>query len=189
VAPSDGRWSVSQPPEIVIADDVVLRRVVDDDLEPLVAAVNVSLDHLRPWMPWAQRPATSDSIGEFLREAAGAWASGREFQYAIRVASSSAIVGCCGLHARCGPGALEIGYWVHVDYLRSGIATVMAQALTSTALNMEGVERVQIRCDEANVASAAVPSKLGYRLRGTEHRAPLATTETGTRMVWETGSA
>jgi hypothetical protein len=37
-------------------------------------------------------------------------------------ASSRAILGCCGLHACLGIGALEIGYWVHVGHVRRGLA-------------------------------------------------------------------
>jgi RimJ/RimL family protein N-acetyltransferase len=48
--------------------------------------------------------------------------------------------------------------------MRHGYATSAAGALTGVALSLPGVTRVEIRCDVANLASASVPRRLGYRL-------------------------
>ena len=118
-------------------------------------------------MPWAQVPATRQSIGEFLDQAERDWERGREFQFAIRGrrgAEPEALVGFCGLHDRIGAGGLEIGYWVRSDCTGRGVATSAASALTASALGLDGVSRVEIHCDAANVRSAAIPPKLGFRL-------------------------
>jgi RimJ/RimL family protein N-acetyltransferase len=44
--------------------------------------------------------------------------------------------------------------------------------------------RVEIRCDEANQASAAVPRKLGYKLVGTVDKEPHGPAETGRDLIW-----
>jgi RimJ/RimL family protein N-acetyltransferase len=103
-------------------------------------------------------------MADFLARANVAWRLGTEFQYVIRLDGSAAVAGGCGLHARSGPGVLEIGYWVHVDHLRAGVATRAAGALTRAALAMYDVDRVEISFVAANVRSAAVPQKLGYHL-------------------------
>jgi RimJ/RimL family protein N-acetyltransferase len=46
------------------------------------------------------------------------------------------------------------------------------------------VRRVEIHCDEANIASAAIPRKLGYRLDRIERRMPEAPGESGRLMIW-----
>lgn len=71
-------------------------------------------------------------------------------------------MGGTGLHPRVGPGALEIGYWISVRHVGRGYATEAAAALTRVAFEVHGVERMEIRCDPRNEASAAVPRKLGY---------------------------
>ena len=43
---------------------------------------------------------------------------------------------------------------------------------------------VEIHCDEANVASQAIPRRLGYRLEAIEDRAITAPGEVGRHMVW-----
>jgi ribosomal-protein-serine acetyltransferase len=40
-------------PDTLAGDGVVLRRLVAADAEALHTAVSESLEHLRPWMPWA----------------------------------------------------------------------------------------------------------------------------------------
>jgi RimJ/RimL family protein N-acetyltransferase len=135
-------------------------------------------------MPWAQQPATPESIGTFLETAAQQWEGRQEFQFVIRPAPTGPIIGCCGLHARVGVGALEIGYWVHVDHIGYGVATAAAGGLTHAALRLGPVERVEIRCDAANLGSAAIPPKLGYRLDRIEVRQPTTPGETDSHMIW-----
>lgn len=183
------------PSELLDAGPVVLRRYVADDAAALAEAVNASLEHLRPWMPWAQSPATESAMATFIASAAAAARLGTEFQYGMferhggdggdgdRVGASG-VVGGCGLHARSGPGSLDIGYWVGVDRVGRGFATACAAALTEAALAIPGISRVEIHCDVANTASAAVARRLGYRLDGVEARPVAAPGETGRLMVW-----
>ena len=151
----------------------------------MVEAVNGTLDELSPWMPWAQQPATHEGITAVVGEADAAWQEKREFAFIICAADAlRTFVGCCGLHDRVGPGALEIGYWLRSGHTGRGIATEAARLLTRAALDLGGVGRVEIRCDEANVRSAAIPRRLGYRLDRTEHRPPDTPGETDRHMIW-----
>ena len=56
--------------------------------------------------------------------------------------------------------------------------------MTPVALGLPGVTRVEIHCDEANAASAAIPRKLGYRLDRIGPHEPEAPGERGNRMIW-----
>ncbi|MGD0391723.1 MAG: GNAT family N-acetyltransferase [Acidimicrobiales bacterium] len=180
------RW-LTRPSESIRAAGVTLHRARVEDLGELVDAVNASLAALRPWMPWAQVPATHRSIGEFLDQAELDWERGREFQFAIRGRRDTepeALIGFCGLHDRIGAGGLEIGYWVRSECTGRGVATSAASALTASALGLDGVSRVEIHCDAANVRSAAVPPKLGFRLDRIEIRPPTSPGETDRHMIW-----
>jgi RimJ/RimL family protein N-acetyltransferase len=183
---ADTGWLDQAPPEQVDAEPsgLVLTRARPPDADQLMAAINASLDHLRPWMPWAGRAATEESMGAFLAGAATAWEAHREFVYLMREPEGSEVLGCISLHARLGPGALEIGYWVHVDHTRRGLVTAAASALTSTAFSLGPVESVEIHCDAANRPSAAVPRRLGFALVRTDTRPPTAPGETDTQLVW-----
>ena len=94
------------------------------------------------------------------------------------------IVGCMGLHSRVGPAAIEIGYWLRTDHTGRGLVTACARSLTEAALGLDGIERVEIHCDEANARSRAVPLRLGYRLARVQDDAVTAPGEVGRDMVW-----
>jgi RimJ/RimL family protein N-acetyltransferase len=181
---ADDAWLGQAPPEEILAGAAVLRRTCPGDTAALVEAVNASLEHLRPWMPWAQLSASAESIGAFLAGADASWQAGTEFQYLIAEPDSRAVLGCCGLHARLEGGALEIGYWVHVEQVRRGLASAAAGALTQAALGLPGVSRVEIHCSAANIASAGVPRRLGFRLDRMEHHPPSTPGETDEFMIW-----
>jgi len=164
---------------------LVLRRVRAADAGPLAAAVSASMEHLRPWMPWAT-PEAADPRTQRARvaEADEMWAAGTDYIYSVFAAEESALVGAIGLHRRVGDGGIEIGYWIAEAQTHRGFGTAAAEALTSVALGLPWVRRVEIHCDEANAASAAIPRKLGYRLDRVIAHEPEAPGESGRRMIW-----
>ncbi len=161
----------------------MLLRHVPADAPALITAINESLEHLRPWMAWAKEPADDASIEEFLAGAIAGWEEGREFGFVIRAPDSGPagpVLGGCGLHRRGGPGVIEIGYWVHAGHTRRGIARALAIALRDQAFAM-GFDRVEIRCDARNVASASVARSAGFRFEATVPRTPRPERAT---MIW-----
>jgi RimJ/RimL family protein N-acetyltransferase len=175
----------TRPPERVDAGPVVLRRVQATDAAAIAAAVGSSLDYLRPWMPWA----TPDAAGQptqlaRVEEADQMWEAGTSHIYSVLRADHGTLVGEIGLHRRADDGSVEIGYWIAAGHAGQGFGTRAAGAITTVALTLPGVSRVEIHCDEANAASAAIPRKLGYRLDRIETRMPEAPGETGRLMIW-----
>jgi RimJ/RimL family protein N-acetyltransferase len=172
---------IERPEDVLVHGPVTLRRHREDDLDAVFAAVTESLDHLRPWMPWAAG-YTRQSAAEFVAKSARSWADGSEYGYAI--IADGVLAGGCSLMDRIGPGGLEIGYWVHRAWTRRGLATAASAALVQAAFGLPGVDRVEIVHDELNVASAGVPRKLGF----TEvERRPLdlpPAAGTGVGVVW-----
>jgi RimJ/RimL family protein N-acetyltransferase len=175
---------ISRPPETIASAGLVLTRLAASDVPALVVAVNESLDHLRPWMAWAAEPATAETMAAFVADAEESWRLGIGFHYAVRRPGSPELVAGAGLRVRQGHGVLEIGYWVHVEHLRQGIATALAASLTGAALELPTADRVEIRCDAGNTRSAAVPEKLGFRFEGVEHLAPDETGRIQTHLIW-----
>jgi ribosomal-protein-serine acetyltransferase len=170
-----------EPDQVITCGPVILRRWREDDLDAVFRAVTESLDHLRPWMPWAA-DYSRQSAAEFLAKSAVGWADGHEYGYAI--IAGGALAGSCGLMDRIGPGGLEIGYWVHRAHTRRGLATTASAALVDQAFRLPGVNRVEIVHDELNVASRGVPLKLGFTKVG---RRPLDESPaggTGVGVVW-----
>ena len=154
------------PGEVQVGEHgLVLRRLTLADTDRVLGAVEHSLPELRPWMPWAA-DAGRESIRQFIEVAGAEAASDETIGYGLYEADGG-FVGGFGLHGRRGPRTPEIGYWVRSDRTGRGYATAAARALTAAALeHFPEVDRIEIRCDPDNRASAAVPPKLGYRLEG-----------------------
>jgi RimJ/RimL family protein N-acetyltransferase len=145
----------------------VLRCWQPADAPRLKAAVDSSLEHLRPWMPWAhEAPLPLEETVELLRGFRGRFDLGQDFVYGIFARDGTEVVGGTGLHTRRGDELFEIGYWIRASQAGKGLCTEATAALTRVGLELCGAARIEIRCDPANVASAAVPRKLGFREEG-----------------------
>ena len=174
---------VDRIPALAHAPRLSLRRWELGDAEALNAAVFESLEHLRPWMPWARfEPLTLDARHALIRDWESAWEAGGDL--VLGAFDGDAIVGGCGLHMRTPPAALEIGYWVHVARVRLGYATEMSEALTDLAFGIDAIERVEIHHDKANVASAGVPRGLGFELVSETPDEITAPGESGVDCAW-----
>jgi RimJ/RimL family protein N-acetyltransferase len=150
-----------------VTERLVLRCWEPRDAPLFKEAVDSSLDHLRPWMPWAAHdPQPLPEKVRLLRRFRGNFDRGEDFVYGIFSRNETEVVGGTGLHPRVGEGAFEIGYWIRASRVGEGLATEAAAALTRVAFELCGVDRVEIRVEPANVASVAVPRKLRYAEEG-----------------------
>ena len=170
-------------PERIERDGLLLRRWRVEDAELQERAVTESLEHLRPWMPWAAEEPQPierrrDAIAGWERE----WERGGDVYLAVL--HRGAIAGSAGLHRRRGPGALETGYWLHPAFTGRGIATAAVRLLTDAAFTVDGIDRVEICHDVANVRSGAVPARLGFTPLGEAPNREPGPTDTGRDRVW-----
>ncbi len=156
------------------------------DAPLLKEAIDASLDHLRPWMPWALgEPEELQAKIDHIRRFRGKFDLGHDFAYGIFNQEETRVLGGAGLHPRLGAGALEIGYWIHADFTHQGLATEVSTALTKVAFEIEQVKRVEIHCDPQNEFSAAVPKKLGYTCEATlRRRFPISENQYRDTMIW-----
>jgi ribosomal-protein-serine acetyltransferase len=160
-APTCHRGSMT-PPEQVDAGPVVLRRWHADWASDLLAAVRASLPQLQAsGAEWAKDDYSLDSAHKYMERVARSWAEESSFSYAITMPGGE-VIGATSLMTRMGPGVLEIGYWVHSDFTGRGYATAATVALTEVALSLGGIEKVAIRHDARNRASARVAQRAGY---------------------------
>jgi ribosomal-protein-serine acetyltransferase len=171
---------MEQPAETLARGPVTLRRYRPEDLDALERAIEDSLDHLLPWMPWAASHSRENVAG-YLARTEEEWASGAAYNYAIT--AGGALAGSCSLMRRIGPGGLEIGYWLHPDWTGRGLATSASAALTCEAFRLPGTTHVEIHHDEANKASGAVPRRLGYTLLSRTESQPTAPGHSGIAVV------
>jgi RimJ/RimL family protein N-acetyltransferase len=140
-----------------------LTKLYPADAPLLKAAIEESLDHLRPLMTWAagDPPDLQERVNLF-RSFRGHFDLGEDFVYGIFNRDETRVLGGTGLHTRARQDAREIGYWVHKDFTNQGYATEISAALTRVAFEVDEVRRVEIQVASENARSAAVPRKLGF---------------------------
>lgn len=172
-----------RPAEVLTHGPVTLLRWRAADADTACRLVLGSLEHLRPWMTWAAEFGPEDAA-RFTEQCEQDWEHGVAYNYVITAAGMA--VGSAGLMARIGPGGLEIGYWVGAAHVRQGLATAAAAALVDAGFGMPGVERIEIVHDQANVASAGVPRKLGFTeiVRRPDPEGPQTPGDCGIDVVW-----
>ncbi len=170
-------------PARIETERLVLRTWTSDDAEALAAAITDNIEHLRPWMPWiGSEPLALEDRRKLIAEWDAKWRAGEDTIYGVF--HDGAVVGGTGLHRRIGPGALEIGYWIHVAYTRRGFATELSAALTDVAFSTADIDRVEIHHDKDNVASGGVPRVLGYSNVYDVPAKAEAPSESGVQCVW-----
>ena len=162
-------------PPLIRTPRLALRRWHPDDAATLQPILEANIAHLGPWIPaHVANPAPLPQLVDRLERFAVAFDDQREWRYAIFGLAQGKLLGEASLFPRSAAGRvawpeadeLEIGYWIRQDATGEGFATEAAEALLDAALSLTGVGRLTIRCDERNVASAAIPRRLGFRLEG-----------------------
>jgi RimJ/RimL family protein N-acetyltransferase len=162
---------------------LVIRCYEPGDALMLQHAINASLEHLRPWMPWArEEPKGLESKVALIRLFRGQFDLGQDYVFGIflkgasgvpgaasmtRASEPTELIGSTGLHTRLGKDAREIGYWINARHIGQGYATEAVSALMKVGFEIEGLNRIEIHCAPANLRSQRVPEKLGYRLEAT----------------------
>ena len=173
----------SMVPETLVGPRVVLRRWTVADVAVLSAAIARNLEHLRPWMPWiADEPLSPGARTALVERWERSWRAGGDAVLGVFLGDE--VVGGCGLHRRRGPSGLEIGYWIDAGHTGRGLASEAATLLTEAAFEVPGCSFVEIHHDRANVASAAVPRRLGYRFVGERPDTVEAPGEVGVDCTW-----
>lgn len=147
---------------------LVIRCYDPADVQLLAESVTESVEHLRPWMPWAHaEPEPIELKRQRLKRFRGMFDLGQNFVYGIFNPAETKLVGGTGFHPRLGERELEIGYWIHKDYINQGLVTESTAALVKVAFEIIRIHRLEIHCDPGNLASAAIPRKLGFTHEGT----------------------
>jgi ribosomal-protein-serine acetyltransferase len=170
-----------EPPAETLADDVIeLRRWQPEHLRELADVAGDSAAHIGAWQIWATNGYGEREAKEFLELTARNWAEDKNYDFAIF--TEGAVVGGAGLISH--PDRMEIGYWLSRHHTGCGLATRAARLLTAEAFRL-GAPEVEIRHDERNTASGAVPARLGFSMIGTEAaEPPLPPACAGVHKIW-----
>src|SRR5260370_31523571 len=155
-----------------IRENVYLQIMEERHAEAIYTVVDRNREHLRAWLPWVDETTSSDYTLQFIRKSLQQFALNEGFSSAIWV--DGRVAGGIGFHnINWMNRNVEIGYWISTEFEGHGIVTDACRALVDYAFHEWGLNRVEIRCATSNSRSAAVASRLGFRLEGTLREAQL----------------
>jgi RimJ/RimL family protein N-acetyltransferase len=131
------------------------------------AAIVESFAAINRWMDWAKVLPTPDETEKFMRESVANFVARRTFHLNIWNRGQTRLIGCTGLIAHnWSPKVFEIGYWTRKSEAGKGYMTEAVVAVADYAFKVIKADRVFIRCDDRNAASARVAEKAGFILEG-----------------------
>jgi RimJ/RimL family protein N-acetyltransferase len=160
--------NIKNPAYRIETQRLVIRCYQPSDAQLLADSVGESVDHLKPWMPWAHsEPEPFETKVERVIRFRGLFDLGEDYIYGIFNPDETHLLGGTGLHTRIGDNQLEIGYWIHKDHINQGLVTESTAALVKVAFEVLLIHRLEIHCDPGNLASASIPRKLGFTHEGT----------------------
>lgn len=165
---------------------LIIRCYQPEDARKLHEAVTLSVDHLSPWMPWINQEAGGiEGKLDRIRTFRGEFDLGKDYVFGIFNKAETKLIGSTGLHTRAGEGAREIGYWISAEFLKQGFALESVSALVKTGFEMEALSRIEIHCNVENIASQAIPKKLGFKMEAIlKSNSPDAVEFTRENMIW-----
>ena len=160
--------NISNPAYRIETARLVVRCYEPADATLLAEAVTENVEHLKPWMPWAHaEPEPFEVKVARVNRFRGLFDLQQDYVYGIFNKEGTRQLGGSGLHTRLGDDQLEIGYWIHKDFINQGLVTESTAALVRVAFEIIHIHRLEIHCDPGNFASASIPRKLRFTHEGT----------------------
>lgn len=146
---------------------VIVRPYRENDAQALFDAVNESREHLRPWLPFADAHQTIEETRDWINSTRAAWITREMMGMSLWEKASGRFLGGVGLHVHNWEiRYFEIGYWLRASAEGHGYLTAALRLLVDYAFTSLQARRLQIRCDERNIRSAAVARRLGFTQEG-----------------------
>jgi RimJ/RimL family protein N-acetyltransferase len=146
------------------------------DAAALGPILDVNYAHLGPWIP--SRISTPAPVGDLavrVQKFANDFANATEWRYAMLTADESTLLGEISVFPRSAHARVpyaeadraEVGYWLRQDMTGRGLVTEAVGAVINIVMADPRFTRIEIRCDERNAPSGAVPARLGFTLTQT----------------------
>ncbi|WP_027965048.1 GNAT family N-acetyltransferase [Halalkalibacillus halophilus] len=156
-------------------DRLLIRMPKPGDGKVMYESLQASLEELKPWMAFAHIDQTLDDVEANIREAHIKFLKREDLRWLVFLKETGELICSSGLHRfDWKVRKFEIGYWTDSRHTGKGYTTEAVEGITAFAFNELQANRVEIRCDDLNVRSKAIPERLGFTLEGTLRNDDLA---------------
>lgn len=151
----------------LIGNRLILKRTKPnlEMAKAMFEVVDQNRKHLENWLPWVKLTLKVEDSLKYLFDKEEEIKKGTKVGYGLFLKDE--YIGDISIFNIDEKNkSAEIGYWLSSSYLRNGYMTEAVGILEKEAFEEIGLNRIQIRCDERNNASAGVAKKCGYTFEG-----------------------
>lgn len=160
-------YSLLDLPMPIKTDRLLLRPFNIGDGQIVNDAILESFQELHTWMKWADHKPSVSETEINMRKAQAKWILREELAMLIFDIKTGKFLGASGFHhIDWSVPTLHTGYWIRSSERGKGIITESTHALIFYAFKQLHAKRLEIRCDENNLASRRVAEKLGFNCEG-----------------------
>lgn len=158
-------------PDHFETERLLIRSAHPGDGPMLYDAVTESVEHLKPWMPWAHLPVTPEAEEGIVRRMHADFLKREDLPLFILDKATGRFIGGSGLHRLdWNVPRFEIGYWVRVSEQGKGYITEAVAGIANFAFEKLFAERVEIHVDDRNERSWHIAERLQFKLEGIHRR-------------------
>lgn len=149
-----------------------LRLWNENDVEPLVQALQESMETIGYWQAWCTPDYSLEDARHWINLTRESWQGrGDECALAITDEQSDELMGCIAVNQfRQEQQMANIGYWVRQSRQGQGIAAWAAGMLAPYAFAHFGLQRLEIIAAHENLASCRTAERAGAHFEGIARR-------------------
>jgi ribosomal-protein-serine acetyltransferase len=126
--------------------------------------------HLEPWLPWIRGVRSVQDAKAYITRSQMAYAGGQQIHFGIWY--GNLLAGSVTVERIDPTNRLaELGYWLGSPYTGRGWMIASTSRVIHYLFDDRDLNRVEIRCEIENTASAQVARHLGFQLEGTLRQA------------------
>ncbi len=149
-----------------VKEDIVIEKLKLDHTQELYELTEANREYLREWLPWLDQIKSSSDTKKFIESAIKESSAGGAPNFAVLCQGS--ICGVAGFHEINKQHKIgSIGYWLAQNYSGNGIITMAVKELLKIGFSEFNLNKIEIRCAEANLKSRAIPERLGFTYEAT----------------------
>jgi ribosomal-protein-serine acetyltransferase len=149
----------------VIDSATALRVLREADAAELFALTEANRAFLRQWLPWVDLVTSEEDSHSFLETVAEQHKAGRGPTFGVfRDGALAGVVGYLPIDQVNRSG--ELGYWLAEREQGQGVMTACCRFAVRYGFLTLDLHRVQIAAGVDNLASRAIPERLGFKLEG-----------------------
>jgi ribosomal-protein-serine acetyltransferase len=160
---------------IKLSEGVELRLIEMHNTQVMFDLIEQNRGHLDQWLRWSGRIRTLEDARGLAQRFVDKFGANDGFHAGIWV--EGALAGGLMCHyVNHESKKSEIGYWLGADYVGRGLATAASRAVIGYLFEDVGLNRIEIQSGVDNVASRAIPERLGFTLEGIKRQSEWITT-------------